>query len=165
MGMGLNSATSFPQSLSSRLVMLPPAKSTSRYPPIASNPQTFTSNMGKKGTPVITDHASMTDYTMITFSPDLDKFGMTELDADIEALFQKRAYDMAGVVPNVKVFLNGERIKVKGFKQYVDLYVKRDGEGEKREVVYERVNKRWEVAVTTSEGQFNQVRYRWRFNA
>lgn len=42
---------------------------------------------------------------------------MTEIDDDTEALLMKRVYDMAGTVRDVKVFLNDERLKVKGFKQ------------------------------------------------
>ncbi len=42
---------------------------------------------------------------------------MTEIDDDTEALLMKRVYDMAGTVRDVKVFLNDERVKVKGFKQ------------------------------------------------
>ena len=36
------------------------------------------------------------DWTKITWTPDLAKFGMTELDDDIVSLFTRRAYDMAG---------------------------------------------------------------------
>lgn len=109
--------------------------------------------MSVKGVPQITAHASIKDYTLITFTPDLEKFGMTVLDSDIRALFAKRAYDMAGCIPRVSVWLNGEKIKVKGFKQYIGLYVKDD-----KEVVYGKVGSRWEVGITASEGQFNQVR-------
>ena len=49
---------------------------------------------------------------------------MTCLDADIVALFKKRVHDMAGVTPGVKVFLDGERIKIKNFEEYCALYLK-----------------------------------------
>ncbi len=42
---------------------------------------------------------------------------MESIDDDTEALLMKRVYDMAGTVKDVKVFLNDERLKVKGFKQ------------------------------------------------
>jgi DNA topoisomerase-2 len=42
---------------------------------------------------------------------------MTSIDDDTYALMAKRVYDMAGTVKDIKVHLNGERIKVKGFKQ------------------------------------------------
>ncbi len=34
----------------------------------------------------------------MTFSPDLSKFGMEELEADTVALMRKRVYDMAGIL-------------------------------------------------------------------
>ncbi|CAG8622241.1 2429_t:CDS:10, partial [Paraglomus occultum] len=101
------------------------------------------------------------DFTRITFKPDLSKFGMTEIDADTEALLIKRVYDLAGSVKNIKVFLNGERIIVKNFKQYCELYFK--GEMADREtkptLIYENVNDRWEVGVCASDGQFQQVSF------
>ncbi len=42
---------------------------------------------------------------------------MTGIDDDTNALLMKRVYDMAGTVRDVKVFLNDERLKIKGFKQ------------------------------------------------
>jgi DNA topoisomerase II len=42
---------------------------------------------------------------------------MSEIESDTESLLMKRVYDMAGTVKDVKVFLNDERVKVKGFKQ------------------------------------------------
>lgn len=52
------------------------------------------------------------DFTKITFSPDLRKFKMESLDADIAALMSRRAYDIAAATRGVKVFLNGKRIPV-----------------------------------------------------
>lgn len=64
------------------------------------------------------------DFTSISFEPDLQRFGMTELDEDTVALFERRAYDVAASTRGVKVFLNGQRIPVKNFKEYIDLYLK-----------------------------------------
>jgi len=38
------------------------------------------------------------DFVKISFSPDLERFGMTELDADTVSLLTKRAYDIAGTM-------------------------------------------------------------------
>jgi DNA topoisomerase-2 len=84
--------------------------------------QVFSKNMGTIGKPKITK-ASAKDYTCITFKPDFARFKMDNIDADMEALMMKRVYDMAGTVRDIKVFLNGERLKIKGFKQYVEMYV------------------------------------------
>ncbi|KAL2917037.1 DNA topoisomerase 2 [Polyrhizophydium stewartii] len=127
--------------------------------------QVFNDNMSKKSTPKITPNPKGEDYTKITFKPDLAKFKMTTIDDDLFALMQKRVYDLAGCVRGVKVFLNNTRIKIKDFKEYVGLYLSGGANGEngelgpKPQIVYERVNERWEVAFTPSEGQFTQVSF------
>jgi DNA topoisomerase-2 len=42
---------------------------------------------------------------------------MDGIDDDTYSLLMKRVYDIAGTVKDVKVFLNDERLKIKGFKQ------------------------------------------------
>lgn len=42
---------------------------------------------------------------------------MDTIDDDTASLLMKRAYDMAGTVRGVKVWLDGTRLKVNGFKQ------------------------------------------------
>ncbi|KAI8914509.1 DNA topoisomerase [Gorgonomyces haynaldii] len=122
--------------------------------------QVFSKNMSVKGKPVITSH-SKEDFTKITFKPDLERFHMQSLDNDFVALATKRVYDMAGVCRGVKVFLNDVRIKIKDFKDYVDLYLNHTNPetGTKPPIIYEKVNDRWEVAFTPSDGQFNQVSF------
>ncbi|TXT08989.1 hypothetical protein VHUM_02463 [Vanrija humicola] len=128
--------------------------------------QVFSNNMGKKTTPKLLDNKKGEEWTKITFTPDLARFGMTEIDNDTYALLLKRVYDIAGTVKDIKVFLNGERLKIKGFKQYVEMYLAADsaaqGEGvvaAKPTVVYEAVGKRWEVAFAVSDGEFKQVSF------
>ena len=84
--------------------------------------QTWTDNMFVCGKAKITKNKKE-EYTRITFAPDFEKFSMNGFDDDTLALLKKRVYDMAGTVKDVKVFLNDERIKIKGFKQYVELYL------------------------------------------
>lgn len=121
--------------------------------------QTWTKNMSQVGKAKITSWKSA-EYTKITFKPDLEKFGMQQMDDDLEGIFKRRVYDLAGCVPGVKVFLNGERIKIKSFKEYANMYMLSLPPAEKPPpLVYERVNDRWEVAFTMSEGQFNQVSF------
>ncbi|BFZ54993.1 DNA topoisomerase 2 [Savitreella phatthalungensis] len=121
--------------------------------------QTWTNNMSSVGKAKVTSNKT-SEYTKVVFKPDLTKFGMTEMDEDFEGILRRRVYDLAGCVPGVKVFLNGERIRIKNFKEYVGLYTKSMPEREKpAPVVYESVNDRWEVAFTISEGQFNQVSF------
>ena len=73
--------------------------------------QTWQENMTKTKEPTITD-AKESDFTSVTFFPDLAKFKMEKLDDDTVALFTRRAYDIAAVSKGVKVFLNGKRLPV-----------------------------------------------------
>ncbi|KRY36227.1 putative DNA topoisomerase 2 [Trichinella spiralis] len=122
--------------------------------------QVWTKNMTATEKPVISDCVDQ-DFTCVRFIPDLDKFGMEKLDDDIVALMCRRAYDIAGSTKGVKVFLNGKRIPVLGFKEYVDLYLKdrTTDTGEPLKVVYEQPHPRWEVAVAVSDRGFQQVSF------
>uniref|UniRef100_A0A8C6ZG45 DNA topoisomerase 2 n=1 Tax=Nothoprocta perdicaria TaxID=30464 RepID=A0A8C6ZG45_NOTPE len=122
--------------------------------------QTWTDNMGKAGEMKL-KYFDGEDYTCITFQPDLSKFKMTILDKDIVALMSRRAYDIAGSTKDVKVFLNGKRLPVKGFRSYVDLYIKDkvDETGNTLKVIHEEPNSRWEVCLTLSEKGFQQVSF------
>lgn len=121
--------------------------------------------MSKRSDPQITSNARKEEYTRITFVPDLEKFGMTCIDDDTEALLKKRVYDLCGAVKDVKVYLNDERLKIKNFRQYIDLYLNSSKPTElllsnqKPAVVHEIVNDRWEIAYTLSDGQFQQVSF------
>ena len=84
---------------------------TYKYAPLISL-QCWSDNMGKKGTPKITPFESGNDFTEITFTPDLAKFKMSCLDRDTMALLTRRAYDVAGCLRGVKVFLNGKKLPV-----------------------------------------------------
>ena len=86
--------------------------------------QVFKNNMGTKEEPVITANPTKLDFTCITFYPDLKKFKMQSMDADTVSLLTKRAYDLAGVSDSkVKVLLNGQKIEIKNFVDYCDLYL------------------------------------------
>ncbi|KAG8724984.1 DNA topoisomerase 2 [Ceratobasidium sp. 395] len=120
--------------------------------------------MSKPGKAKITKNGKGEEYTKVSFKPDFKRFGMDGIDEDTAALLRRRVYDMAGTVKNVKVFLNGERIKVKNFKQYVELYVnsaRGDGEeaGPKPTIIFEEISPRWEVAFTLSEGSFQHISF------
>ena len=118
--------------------------------------QCFRRNMQEKGEPCISSCSAKDNFTRITFTPDLAKFGMSHLDADTVSLMQKRVYDVAGANPTLRVVLNGQRLPIRSFKQYVELYL-----ADKPDAVrlHERVNDRWEVVVSGSDGQFSQVSF------
>ncbi|KAI4556359.1 hypothetical protein MJT46_014982 [Ovis ammon polii x Ovis aries] len=122
--------------------------------------QTWMDNMGKAGEMELKPFSGE-DYTCITFHPDLSKFKMQSLDKDIVALMVRRAYDIAGSTKDVKVYLNGNRLPVKGFRSYVDLYLKDkvDETGNPLKIIHEQVNHRWEVCLTMSEKGFQQISF------
>ncbi|KAJ8715927.1 hypothetical protein PYW08_013212 [Mythimna loreyi] len=123
--------------------------------------QTWGSNMTKASEPKVKEAGKDDDFTKVIFSPDLSKFKMEKLEDDIVALMSRRAYDIAMTTQGVKVYLNGERLKINKFKDYVDLYIKgkEDENGQPLKVVYEKVNDRWEIALTLSDRGFQQVSF------
>ena len=123
--------------------------------------QKFYNNMLKFDEPKIEDY-SKDDYTCITFEPDLSRFGMTELDDDIVALFEKRVFDMAGITPkSVSVYLNNKKLNVKNFEDYIHMYLDASKEEDEMDppMVYESPHERWEVGMSLSESQFQQVSF------
>ena len=131
--------------------------------------QTWTANMSTKTKPKITKNSRGEEFTRVTFKPDFKRFGMECIDDDTLSLLKKRVYDMCGTVKDVKVYLNDERLKIKNFKQYVEMYIASSaaeaaessgGAAQaKPVVVYEQIHPRWEVAFTTSDGTFQQVSF------
>ncbi|KAL6655583.1 hypothetical protein ACP70R_006409 [Stipagrostis hirtigluma subsp. patula] len=124
--------------------------------------QVFSENMGKKSEPHITKCKQGENWTRVTFKPDLSKFNMTHLEDDVVALMRKRVIDMAGTLgKTVKVELDGQKVPVKSFSDYVDLYIQSASRDKPEALprIYEKVNDRWEVCVSLSEGQFQQVSF------
>ena len=129
--------------------------------------QTWRDNMGKMEKAKITANKN-DDYTKIIFKPDFSKFGMEGIDDDFEALVKRRVYDLAGTMHGVKVTLNGERVKVRNFKQYVEMYVKaidKERLGAASEdssvstIIMEKPDARWEIGFAVSDGSFQQVSF------
>lgn len=55
--------------------------------------------------------------------------------------------------------MNGQRLKVNSFRDYVDMYFPSSEDEKGPEKVFEKVNDRWEVCVTSSDGSFQQVSF------
>ena len=127
--------------------------------------QTWTNNMSNMGEAKITDLKGE-DYTKIIFKPDFSKFGMDSMDDDLEGLFKRRVYDLAGTLKGVRVTLNGSRIPVSKFKQYIEMYTKaiknergQEAAGDNNEILIEAPEPRWEVGFAVSDGSFQQVSF------
>ena len=80
---------------------------------------------------------------------------MDSFDKDIVALMTKRVYDIAGCSPSLKVSLNGEKLKIKDFKAYCEMYLKDPSKPK----IFAQVNDRWSVCVSISDGEFQQVSF------
>lgn len=119
--------------------------------------QVFSNNMGNKSEPTITKCKSGENWTMVSFKPDLSKFGMECLEDDVVALMKKRVVDLAGCLGmSVKVELDGKRVPPKTFEDYVKLYL---GSSNETLRLYEKVNERWEICVSLADGHFEQVSF------
>lgn len=81
-----------------------------------------------------------------------------KLDEDVISLLNKRVYDMAGILPKVRVSLNNKEIDIKSFSEYVDMYFEKEASPVK---IFDKEinNERWEVIVSISEGEFRQVSF------
>ena len=128
--------------------------------------QTWTDNMSKMGKASITDNKSGDDFTKITFTPDYAKFKMDGIDTDFEALVKRRVYDLAGTSKGVKVWLNGERLKIGSFQKYMELYTKaikrergEEATNDKSDIITEKPDERWEIGFAVSDGSFQQVSF------
>ncbi|KAK0714854.1 DNA topoisomerase [Lasiosphaeris hirsuta] len=135
--------------------------------------QVWTDNMGNREKPKITSNKTA-PFVRVTFLPDYKKFGMEDgIDDDLEALLYRRVYDMAGTVSPVKVWLNGEQIKL-NFNRYCELYAKsiakergdEAAEGDKPaaakvefDTTHRTGDKIWQVGFTVSDGSFQQVSF------
>jgi DNA topoisomerase-2 len=119
--------------------------------------QNYSNNMTEREAPVITK-CSGTDYTCVTFQPDLERFKMDRMDEDMVALLSKRVYDIAGTNTasgaKLNVFLNGEKVEIRNFDQYIGRF-----KGLEAPCAFEKINDRWEVGVSISDGSFQQVSY------
>lgn len=116
--------------------------------------QTWKDNMATKCECIVRLARNKIDYTQVKFVPELGRFGMTSFDEDTMNLFKTRMYDVAGTSPSsLQIYFNNQRIRLKGFKEYARLHI--GGQP----LAYERLSDRWEVCVTSSDGQFKQLSF------
>lgn len=94
-------------------------------------------------------------YTRVSFVPDYPRFGSEGLDEHAFAVLSKHVVDAsAATPPGTAVYLNGERVPCKSFKDYVGLYTD--------SYAYDTggASENWEVAVAASpDGAFRQVSF------
>lgn len=112
--------------------------------------QKYYDNMRGRNLPKISK--STKNHTEVTFTPDLEKFGISNIDNDHLMVMEKRIYDIAGCNPGLKVYLNKNIIDIKSFDDYINLYT--------RETFFEsNKDKSWSVGVSSSDIGFQQVSF------
>lgn len=110
--------------------------------------QTFTNNMTERSDPKVT--RTKLNHTKITFMPDYEKLD-AKFDDGNKAKLIKRVYDIAGCNPGLRVFLNGDLVSVRSFREYIRMYTD--------DFVYEE-NRQWRVGVGPSgEDGFQHVSF------
>jgi DNA topoisomerase-2 len=103
--------------------------------------QDFFNGMRERGEPKITAHAK--NHTKISFLPDYEFFKLDGLNADHVLKMTKKVADAAACNPGVKFYVNGERLDVKNFGDYIKLYAD--------EYVYDDTED-WKVGISESDG-------------
>jgi len=119
--------------------------------------QNFSENLTIKEAPEIKS-CQRKSYTKITFKPDYEKFGLTNITEDIYNLFKRRVYDVSACTDvSVNVYFNDKKINIKDFEKYTDLFLDTKTIQPR---IYEKVNDRWEVSVAISKtGSFDQISF------
>ena len=123
--------------------------------------QVFRDNMGSRDEASVKPVKTRRGYTEIRFSPDLGRFGLTEIDDVHVELMEKRCLELAACNPKLKITFRRLHLPGKptstftfaSFETYCKMYVEDDGE-----FFYEEDGP-WKVGIAPSEGSFSQVSY------
>jgi DNA topoisomerase-2 len=118
--------------------------------------QHYKNNMLEKDKPSIRATPKL-PYTRITFIPDYERFGLKGMTDDIFELFRRRTIDAAACTSkNVAIYFNDEKLPVKDFEKYAELFIDKSEDP----LIYEACNDRWEVAVSLSRnGTYEQISF------
>lgn len=118
--------------------------------------QTFRNNMTERDKPVV-KACSKVPYTQITFIPDYERFGIKNITDDIYKLFHRRVIDACATTnKEVSVSFNGEKILIKDFEKYCELFLDK----KEQPLIYEACGERWEIAASISKsGSFEYLSF------
>lgn len=109
--------------------------------------QDFFDGLTRRSEAVISTHSKA--HTKITFTPDYEFFKLDGLSTDHTLKMTKKLADAAACNPKVKFYVNGERIEVKNFGDYIALYAD--------EYVFDDTED-WKVGVSTADS-FEQISF------
>lgn len=110
--------------------------------------QTFSNNMRDRTEAKVLKWKE--GFTEIMFQPDLQRFGMENIDSDHIDMMRRRCMDLAACNPKMKMSFNGVEYKFPTFHDYCKLY--------NENVIYEEAA-RWKVGIAPSVGSFTQVSF------
>lgn len=118
--------------------------------------QRFSNNMTEKEVPAV-KACNKAPYTQITFTPDYERFGIKKLTDDIYKLFHRRVIDACATThKDVSVYFNGEKLTIKDFEKYCELFLDK----KEQPFVYESSGQRWEVVASiSSSGSFEYLSF------
>lgn len=118
--------------------------------------QTFRNNMIDKDPPEISSYTKV-PYTIITFLPDYERFGLTGITDDIYDIFRRRVVDSCATTSkDVSVIFNDEKLPIKDFEKYAELFLNKT----EQPLVYEQSGERWEYVISQSKnGIFEQISF------
>jgi len=103
--------------------------------------QTFRNNMTERDSPIV-KACSKVPYTQISFLPDYQRFGIPRMTDDIYELFHRRVIDAcASTSKDVTVTFNNEKLSIKDFEKYCDLFLDK----KEQPATYEMCGERWEI--------------------
>lgn len=112
--------------------------------------QIFSDNMRKRTKAEVTK--SSKNHTIITYTPDYEKFGLKSLDKSHLNMIHKRVIDIAGCNPKIKVYFNDELINFKSFEDYIKLY--------KKDYYYESSKDgSWSVGIAPTDDGYQQISF------
>lgn len=112
--------------------------------------QVFSNNMRERTKAVVKKSAK--NHTEITYTPDLEKFGLTEIDDDHLKMIEKRIYDIAACNTGLKIYFNGNPINIKSFDDYIKLYTEEFFCESKKDNT-------WSLGIALSQNGFQQVSF------
>ncbi len=110
--------------------------------------QKFSNNMTERSKANVKS-CNKQPYTLIKFKPDYEKFGLKNgLTDDIYELFKRRVIDAcATTMKEITIYFNNEKLSIKDFEKYAELFVDKS----EQPLVYENCNERWEIVATLSK--------------
>jgi DNA topoisomerase-2 len=114
---------------------------------------TFGSNSQERPPAKIETAKDSKGFTRITYLPDFEKLGMGGIDDGSYAMLHSRVVEVAATNTHLKVYWNGERVVTRSFKDYIEMYVGKDGE-----YAYDETDS-FKVGIAKSEDGFQHTSF------